>query len=206
MTPAEMLNIFRNNIVVMRGVPAADPGGQDYFKITKKTGATGEARRGQTSIAVDVMQVERANPGDADAFLTWVLDYASNDIKYVTLSSARTFCFTATMNGCTFGIGSASPNGVLTVSHANAIGASATNGTRGQIQRQNQMGVRSDGAVNFDPSQYETGVVSGMGLNTTVVGIYDTAEWSFYCQTYANAGLKYTVRTFHKIDVNNLRA
>jgi hypothetical protein len=113
MTPAEMLNIFRSNIVVVRGIPTADPGGQDHFKITKKTGAIGEARRGQTSIAVDVMQLERANPGDANAFLTWVLDYASNDIKYVTLSPARTFCFTATMNGCTFGIGSASPNGVL---------------------------------------------------------------------------------------------
>jgi hypothetical protein len=206
MTPSEMLNIFRNNIVVVRGIPTSDPGGQDYLKITQKTNAVGEARRNNTTISVPVMQVERANSTDKGAFLTWIVDYAQNDIKYKTLSSARSFCFTATMNGCTFGIGSQAPNGVVTVSHANAIAVGSTGGMKNQTERQSQMAVRSDDALNFDANQYDVGVVSGMALNTTLIGIYDTGEWSFYYQTYANTGLTYVIRTFRKIDVNNLRA
>lgn len=208
MTPAEMLNIFRNKIVVMRGVPSTDScGGLDYLKITPKSGASGEARLGELRTDVPVVQVERANAGDPGAFLTWIVDYAHNDIRYTTISPARPFCFTATMNGCTFGIGSPGPNGVLTVSHANATAVGNAGGLGQQIERQNRMGVRSDGARNFDPTNYEVGIYADtMGLNTTLVGIYDDGAWSFYYQTYACSGTQYVVRTFRKVDVNRLRA
>ena len=93
------------------------------------------------------------------------------------------------------------------VSRANAIGASATNWNRGQIQRQNQMGVRSDGGGKLRPISIRNRrrLRYGPAIPPSSA-LYDAAEWSFYCQTYANAGLKYMVRTFRKIDVNNLRA
>ncbi|OUS06208.1 hypothetical protein A9Q81_03480 [Gammaproteobacteria bacterium 42_54_T18] len=45
--------------------------------------------------------------------------YNADQVHAVTLGSDADFMFTATMNGCSFGIGSPSPDGAVRVAHAN---------------------------------------------------------------------------------------
>jgi hypothetical protein len=204
MTAAEMLNIFRSNIVYMRGVPASDVGGNvDYLKFGTKVGAVGVVRSGSGEINVPVKFVESATVGDADAFPTWICDYAADTVKYKTLSNARPFCFTANMNGCTFGIGAAVAGGVVTVSHANATTAGGGNLATQTAQQKLQSAV-VPGAKLFEPKDYD---FSGLQqLNTTLVGILNGNDWTFYYQQFVGqpGGFNYKLKTFKKIDVNAL--
>ena len=45
--------------------------------------------------------------------------YASDTVNRVTLAGAADYMFTPTMNGCSFGIGIAAPDGSVRVAHAN---------------------------------------------------------------------------------------
>src|SRR5205085_12026175 len=135
------------------------------LRSTPKNGAVGTVRAVGRSAPCPVLQVDRAVAGDPGAFLTWICDYARDDIKYRTLSNARPFCFTATMNGCTFAIGSAGANGVLTVSHANAFTVGQASGLAQQGQRQKQMAVRNEPVRNFDPNHYDVGAAGGEPIN-----------------------------------------
>lgn len=202
MLPQEMLKIFQNNIVIMHGQPTSSVGGgPDYLKISDKVGAEGWVRGHGQSIKCTVKKIEAASPGDEGAFLTWICDYQQDGIKYRTLDNSRPFCFTANINGCTFGIGAKQPGGVLTVSHANA--RTEGNGNISQQTRfQSSMG--NNDANNFDARHYNTGQRNGMGYNTTIVGICDNGAWTFYYQSYLKRGFEYVLQTFKKIEVDRL--
>src|SRR5258708_40043674 len=49
----------------------------------------------------------------ADSFLAYVCDYKSGEINYQVLGREADLCFTTTMNGCTFGIGSPTAAGIV---------------------------------------------------------------------------------------------
>ena len=55
----------------------------------------------------------------ADSCLAYICDYKKGEINYQVLGREAKFCFTTTMNGCTFGIGSPTSDGSVLVSHAN---------------------------------------------------------------------------------------
>ena len=69
-------------------------------------------------IPCKVYNVTTATAG-ADSFLSYICDYKTGEINYQVLGPGANFCFTTTMNGCTFGIGSPTADGSVLVSHAN---------------------------------------------------------------------------------------
>jgi len=86
-----------------------------------------------TNAAIRVWQVVRAQVNES-YFRSYIADYEQGKTTFTTLGTGgqAEFCFTANMNGCTFGLGSQATDGTLLVSHGNAANT-------GQIQ-------------NFDPN------------------------------------------------------
>ncbi len=70
------------------------------------------------------LQFELAEPGKyrltaGTDFNAYWCPYHSDSVNRVTLSGAADRMFTATMNGCSFGVGVAAPDGSVRVAHAN---------------------------------------------------------------------------------------
>ncbi|MGH7067307.1 MAG: hypothetical protein ACREFO_04170 [Acetobacteraceae bacterium] len=203
MTPEDMVDIFRKNIVVMYGVPAAKgDGAKDYLKVTDYDSKVGTIEAFGESRAVSVKRIEAADEGDPSAFLTWICNYEGNKVHYQTLTSERKFCFTATMNGCTFGIGSPTREGALIVSHANQKVDS--NDIVDQSLEQATMTRKGlpEGSHLFQPQSYEFG--PKRLVNTTLFGVYINRGWEFWFQQYSGFGSNLRLRTFQKIDQTRL--
>ena len=182
MTPDGLLGIFRENVVYLRGTPKSIGGNaNDYLKITRDPGKIGEFNVSGVSHAVPVMKVEAAEKGEEGAFLSWICDYEANDIRYQTLTGDRLFCFTATMNGCTFGIGSATSSGTLIVSHANK--KAGNDDIIAQSREQARLTkLQIEHGKLFQPTDYEFG--PNRKVSMTLFGIFIGGTWEFYYQQY----------------------
>jgi hypothetical protein len=213
MTSDNLLALFRSNIIFVSGtLKQSNNGGIDYVTITKRDDLVGNIAAWDGP-GCGVMALAQAQSTDAGAFATWICDYEANDIKYATLSNARPFCFTAEMNGCTFGIGSPSPGGVITVSHANAVGPGGGNLTN-QVAEQRSMtsAVMPDWVRLFQPFDYNfsgqifTKVPVGMGanLNTTTFGVLNGNNWTFWYQQHLRTQRRFMLKTFRQIDTSSL--
>lgn len=85
---------------------------------------------------VPLYQVVRAPVGEA-YFRSYIADYHQGQTTFTTLGTNQhaRFCFTANMNGCTFGRGTqADPNAPLVVSHGNAANAGPIVNLQPQLQ------------------------------------------------------------------------
>ncbi len=217
MTPDNLLAIFRTEHFTVRVHPwvqSANNGGVDYLKLTVLP-PRGEVGHWGSGLSCGVRMLEMANSStDPGAFPSWICDYANDAVNYRTLSNARSFCFTATMNGCTFGIGSQVGGGVVTVSHSNALTAGGGDLTK-QVNEQMVLAsmVSPQGASLFEPKAY--GFAGGQSiyvrngtpgqLDTTTFGVCVNNFWTFYYQQYIRCGSQYLLKTFKAIDTNSLR-
>ena len=97
--------------IPMVAVPA-DPA--FYFCVTKS---------GKPMDIYEIREAPQAAPGGQaqnGIFMGYWCPYDIDRTSYVTLSGAADYMFTATMDGCSFGVGTPSKDGTVTVSHSNS--------------------------------------------------------------------------------------
>lgn len=152
--------------------------------VTKPT-AQGEARQLGKELglyfAVPAGMVG-ALPGvtaDGRTFSAYFCPYRQNDTLGTTVSNEADFMFTATMDGCSLGIGTAAGDGSRLIYHSNLGGDS----DRQQLTLQLTMGASLSSI--FGPGSYRSEYGQGV-LKSTTFGMRSrtTRQWSFYSQVY----------------------
>tara|TARA_R110002167_G_scaffold91667_1_gene246539 strand:+ start:692 stop:1306 length:615 start_codon:yes stop_codon:yes gene_type:complete len=129
----------------------------------------------------DVYEIVTAGANAGNGLRSFICNYIPGGSPQETLTSLGDYCFTAAMNGCTFGI---SPNvgGQVTVTHANTGGNHVA-------QRAQVSGVLGGlaGATVLEPAAYRR-LAPGAGLTSTTFGIRTGGNWKFYFQSYRSTG------------------
>ncbi len=100
--------------------------------------------------------LRQAEGGDAVTFEAYLAEYQSGRTPLTVLGTRAQLCFTANMNGCTFGIGhQATPESGLVVTHSNSRGGGSQ---EANIARQRRLAslVVGPGGVLFEPEHYRT--------------------------------------------------
>lgn len=130
--------------------------------------------------AVGLYQLRTNGTGIADAVRAYICNYTAHNVHSVDIGNLGDFVFTTNLNGCTYGIGPAAPNGSRRVSHANSGGAIGTQRT----QTWNQHGVpaNSTAVKMLEPSLYRNNLIGS--AQATVFGIRSGLNWDFYFQSY----------------------
>lgn len=128
---------------------------------------------------MDVYYLKQSDKnGASKALNSYICDYTKNDVESCRLGREANFCFTITMNGCTFGIGSATGDGTVLVTHANK----ASSKTQGVDQFDQTVGAHGSNKVSMmTPSMYRS---MSPGLTATTFGIRTSKGWKFYFQSY----------------------
>lgn len=135
-----------------------------------------------TGNAVDVYQISTQGAGAQDAVRSYICNYMANESRSVDVSNAGDFCFTANMNGCSFGIDGSNPNGSVKVTHANRGGHSG--------DQLNQLGIAHNGLGGLkvlEPQTYRT-MAPRKNMNATTFGIRSGMNWKWYFQSYCYEG------------------
>ena len=117
-------------------------------------------------------------------FQSYVCPYNQSYSFGITISDEADFMVTPTMDGCTFGVGSATASGARLVYHANCGGNKALQANRIQTALPT--------AKLWDKNDYMEerlgGIYSGFNeyLKSTLVGVRNRASgaWSFHAQVY----------------------
>lgn len=115
----------------------------------------------------------------------YICNYAANNVNSVLLGTHGDFCFTITLNGCTFGIGPAHANHTRLVSHANHGGIAHLQ--REQIRVAHGVGANLAGVTVLEPQLYRRFAVD-LNMQATVFGIRTGYDWRFYFQSYSSHG------------------
>jgi hypothetical protein len=116
---------------------------------------------------------------DGNTFNAYFCPYRDNSTLGTTISNGADFMFTATMDGCSLGVGSPAQDGSRLVYHSNL-------GGRGDDQNlilSMTLGASQDRI--FGPQSYRTEYGQGV-LRSTTFGVRDsgTNSWTFHAQIY----------------------
>lgn len=103
----------------------------------------------------------------AGALTAYICNYKANDHRSVLIGTHADYCFTTTLNGCTFAVGPVQPGNVRRVSHANTGGNTILQ--RQQTRTAQQSGNLA-GIALLEPASYRR-LSPTLALNTTVFGI-----------------------------------
>ena len=162
------------------------------FVLTRNPeGYTGETQDGA---AKDLWFVEDGRR-KADSIAAYWCPYQPDGMYYTVLGDACDWMFTATMDGCSFGVGHAAPDGSVIVGHANSAGLDQQGDKSAMIddQRQHLEGLLGmDGTTILDPSGYrsrKTGWFSkAWDVSSTTFGVRVSGEWQFYTHRFLDGG------------------
>jgi hypothetical protein len=137
-------------------------------------------------------------------FQAYWCPYAQNQTFHCMLNTDSRYMFTATMDGCSFGIGSQTGDGACQVGHANegSFGARyedtfGIDGAR-QFQRSEQENrlkhlLGNDISV-INPLHYMSDHDGALVLKSTTFGYRNGMTWEFYTQKYWKNGTTYFLR------------
>lgn len=153
---------------------------------------------------IDVLKLVHAQ--GTTGFLAYICDYAENNISYQVLDDEADFCFTITMNGCTFGIGRPTKEGYVLVSHCNnKQPMEGDPQDEGQQDRQRKLDLAFHGPQVglFEPSSYRP---TARHCATTF-GVRIKGSWKFYYQSYAFFGNRWAYEVYgtKKVTLTRLR-
>jgi len=136
--------------------------------------------RTDTGGALPVVSITN-EPGLADTFQSYWCPYEGNTAKHAYLRRAAPYMFTAKMDGCTFGVGSASSQGSVRVAHCNQGGQ----GQQQQTILENFFSTRTRGLrATLGPASYRFRVGNSGSTMATTFGILVGNTWKFYSQVY----------------------
>lgn len=199
---------FLNNAVV-----AGEP--ETLFLVKDKN-----VKGKRLGVACDVYNIKNmASPvatADPDESLfSYIVDYAPGETNHQILGTGADFCFTVTINGCTFALGTPAEDGTILVSHTNmkktgsgktdiasASGGIDYSGPHAAVLQeivQTQVAKQMHGTGTLiGPSQYYNPAKTN---NLTVFGMRGAAGWTFHYQSY-----RYQAGFFHLEGVHDFAA
>lgn len=168
-----------------------------------KGGATGK-KHGQ-NLDVWILKPRTENDPAEEGFYAYWCPYNQNETLNCVLGNGARYMFTATMDGCSFGVGS-QVNGVCRVAHSNeaTFGGNIRNsgvhvdGAR-QYQRDEQANrlkyTLGNNVGIINPLDYMRDYDGSFELKSTTFGIHTLGRnWSFYTQKYWKNGNTYFLR------------
>lgn len=177
-----ILELFNSNVVMISYGGGPRNSAQVYAMGVRAGWGqwTGRDKDGNALDVVTVANMSNQNP----SFNAYWCPYESNDVQQVTLGNQADYMFTAKMDGCTFGVGSANPDGSRTVCHANV-------GGKGHDQLdliKASASFQNDGGLSYlGPAAYRFQTGTEMYTQATTFGIRVPVEgrgnqWKFYSQ------------------------
>lgn len=120
---------------------------------------------------------------DGRTFNAYFCPYQPNKILGTTISNKADYMFTATMDGCSLGIGQAAPDGSRLIYHSNRGGKSD--------EQRLELGLVMGASLQhvFEPKDYRMEYGQGM-LKSTTFGVRSRTsnKWGFYTQIYFEDG------------------
>ena len=177
--PSALLAFLQTNIIATGLLPnSQQPGVPEYLYLDKKD--TPVIQDGKEVGKVWYLKASDKNTTNT-ALFSYICDYQKNDTKFVMLGDRAKFCFTITMNGCTFGIGAPNSSGDVIVSHCNRASDSNQAVTQRDITRG---GHKNANVTLLEPSMYRP--VAQM--TCTTFGLRIGSTWKFYFQSYRPSG------------------
>ncbi len=167
---------------------------------------------GTKETPIPVYMLSKAKDGEA-SFDAYIAEYVQGKTTPTTLGREADLCFTANMNGCTFGLGTqATAADALLVSHGNAAGSQGVKGLAGvvdpstivEIQNSLQLTwareTHGSGQV-FEPEHYRKGGRQSITFGWRKPG----KKWKFYFQSYEKpAGNKWLVYGVNPVGTNQI--
>jgi hypothetical protein len=129
----------------------------------------------------------RNNP--AGELTAYICNYQAGNHRSWLIGTHADYCFTTTLNGCTFAVGPVQPGNIRRVSHANSGGNTILQ--RQQTRTAQQSGSLA-GVALLEPADYRR-LSNTLSINATVFGIRTGVAWRFYFQMYSYAGGTATV-------------
>jgi hypothetical protein len=146
------------------------------------------AKLGGSEQSVKATRCFVVTPADAlkedDAFAAYICPYTPGQTMTKTVGAGADIMFTAEMTGCTFGVGSAAPDGTRLVCHSNDMASGNLGGAAlqqsSQLQKTN---AAVPGATAFQPDDYRK-VTPDYETRATIVGIRLKGAWEFWAQVF----------------------
>lgn len=177
--PSSILTFMRTELIATGLLPNAKQKGVPEYLALSKT----ETPTVQNGVNVGNVWYLKASDhtGTDSALFSYICDYEKNNTHYVMLGDRAKFCFTITMNGCTFGIGTPNSYGDVIVSHSNR----ASDSNQSETQRDITLGGhRNQQVTMLEPSLYRP----APKMTCTTFGIRTDRGWKFYFQSYRPNG------------------
>lgn len=213
MTPKEFLAIAKTAVILPGNLENSSRYGRP-----ERLGLIPTTDKGsRKSKPCDVYRIQQS--AGLDAFPAYVCDYGEGQLNYQVLSSEADFCFTTTINGCTFAVGAAARDGTVIVSHTNAkpgkldeedkqsLGwdpklKATLEGRNWQIDVQKKLAKQFHGKGRFLDSHtyYKKGEV-----NVTLFGLRQNEKWKFYYQSFRRASGCWEFTGFHDFSAQSRR-
>lgn len=182
---ADPWDFLKKHIVVM-GMEGYGAAGLKWFKLERYPRTSAYAVSTIFDIHSDVFILKGHLGGPtAGYFQAYWCPYEREETKFAVVGTAANFVFTATITGCSIGLGHETANGDKLVIHSNHGSTPQHGMTVAQTQ---EADIRALGGQTihkvFGPSSYRVDS-SGNGRYTgTVVGFRGTGHWEFRTQRY----------------------
>lgn len=144
----------------------------------------------QTPLSITQI-VDGRNKGPT-AFWAYWCPYDLDRFGYTTLTNQADFMFTATMDGCSFGVGHAASDGSVIVGHVNSTGLQTPTGDttameQDQHEKLNMILVSGKGGkkkpATFEPRDYRFNN-NVREVNATTFGVREGGRWKFYAHRW----------------------
>lgn len=175
--PASLINFMDDNLIITGNLKNSRLKHTPEYLELKPNPFPSEVEKDGRQIPVYKLVNSTTANSTSTGLYSYICDYTQNDIEDCRLGTDAKFCFTITMNGCTFAIGSQSGDGSCRVSHANKGGKSF-------VQRNMVFDSYGDDRVSMmEPALYRN-LTSSVSLNATTFGISDGGYWEFHFQSY----------------------
>ena len=186
--PDLLLNWLRGNLLLagyVANVP--NPPGTGMVTIAAPPAVPGipNVAINESGVPMDVFRITNAGVNPGNQLPSYICNYLPNTVHSVDIGGLGDFCFTVTLNGCTFGIGPAGIGGARRVAHANRGGNTLLQ--RGQIQGAFGVGPNLAGLTLLEPAQYRR-LSDVLNMQATVFGIRTATNWRFYFQAFSTHG------------------
>ncbi|MGB6474660.1 MAG: hypothetical protein WBF04_11335 [Candidatus Sulfotelmatobacter sp.] len=172
---ADPVDFMQNNVVDTPATGGSlDTGGVKFFTLEKKA-YTAKSRE-RPGVNIPVYLARPTSSGGTDPFDCYWCPYEDGQMKSIMVGNLANIMLTAPMDGCSFGIGSATAKGDRMVCHINMKGQTNMHGKQNAILKGSKL---AEGLV--DPTIYMAG---GNPVHVTTFGVRNakTQQWSFYYQ------------------------
>jgi len=175
------VDFMQNNVVIPpEGGNYFSTAGKKFVSLLKSAKTARHKERTEiagTEVRVPIYSLVPTGRGGTGMVEVYWCPYKDNTLCNTTVGNAANLMFTAGMNGCTFGIGSATPDGTRRVAHINL--------KTQQNMREKQRFMM--GQLKYDDGLVDPDIYMLEGNDpviVTVVGVRNpkTSQWAFYYQ------------------------